>query len=71
MSLLGQRKELLFVALDQLPGAELFYRGTMAFCRVIVQLSLTQRELKQTLGKLSVHIHIDSRERVEMWGEGS
>lgn len=59
------------MALDQLPGAELFYRRTMAFCRVIVQLSLTQRELKQMLGQLSVRIHTDSREKVEMWGEGS
>lgn len=59
------------MALDQLPGAELFYRTTMPYCCMIVRLSLTQRELKQMLGELSVHIHTDSREKVEMWGEGS
>lgn len=59
------------MALDQLPGAELSYRRTMAFCCMIVQLSLTQGELKQMLGERSVHIHTDSREKVEMWGEGS
>lgn len=41
---LGQCNQPLFMAYYQIPGAELFYCRTIAFCCVIEQLSPTQRE---------------------------
>ena len=62
---LGQCNQPLFVAHYQLPGAEPFNCRTMAFCCVIAQLSPTQRERKQMLGKpgIRIQVHRQHRER--------
>ena len=57
----------------QLPGAEpFFYCRTMAFCCVIAQLSPTQRERKQMLGKpgIRIQVHRQQRDREKIAGDG-